>query len=117
MTQPTLFDRPTTAPHNGTATSLAAAIGAEPGKGTQARRVYELIEGCGSYGATRHEIAATLRIPLSSVCARVGEKPDGLLHVGLVVEQGERPGPYERDGKPVMAAVLVAKKFVQGGAK
>lgn len=54
----------------------------QPKAATQRQLVFAHIAAAGAMGATRHEIAKTIRRPLSSVCGRVRE----LLDKGEIVE-------------------------------
>lgn len=63
------------APHNGTATSRAAAVLQGQGRRQSNReRVVAFVWQCGARGATREEVADALGMRLSSVCGRVGEE-------------------------------------------
>lgn len=72
---------PLFAPHNGTATSKAAAESVAPHVHEQAERVLNIIRA--NPGVTRDGVSAR-GIRLSSVCARV----HWLIHAGYVQERG-----------------------------
>lgn len=75
------IDAPVPAPHNGTPTSVAAAISIEPISGTQRRAIHEWL--CGRPdGATRQEIEQGTGVDGSAVRPRVLE----LIGMGLVRE-------------------------------
>lgn len=65
------------------------------------KRVLEHLRQCGQQGATRHEIADALRIPLSGVCGRVST----LLKAGkaFVVDGRVRMSPFGRPADVVFA--------------
>jgi hypothetical protein len=70
------------APHNGTATSRAAALALDPDwRATQCGEVYAAIAAAGDDGKTRHELVTDKR-ELASVCGRV----DNLLKMGMIYE-------------------------------
>lgn len=75
----------TQAPHNGTATSRAAARAVtESGQqATQIAQVLRLINKAGERGTTRADIAHALGKPQSTVCARVNR----LMQQGAVIEK------------------------------
>lgn len=110
--QPSLFaENIAPAPAVNSPTSRAAAIASEPKRGKQSIAVLEFIQLRGKHGATRHEIAAGLNVPLSSVCARVSEV-GGLVGSGLIIEQGERMGPY---GQWVAVLVSAVQRTLEIG--
>lgn len=67
-------------PHNGTATSKAAAKEIRPSADTLRTQVYEFIALCGENGATREEIEIGLEMSGSTVRPRVVE----LLRAGRI---------------------------------
>lgn len=69
-----------TAPHNGSATSRAAAEQIEPHAGTQRAAILAYIRE--HDGATRQEICLALNMPNNSVCPRVLE----LIKLNLIRE-------------------------------
>jgi len=71
-------------------------------------RVINLLAAIGARGATRHELAAQLQLPLTTVCGRVNE----LKKMGEVTESGERR-PTEH-GKTATVVVYVAKDANDG---
>lgn len=81
-------------PHNGTATSKAAADRIAPKAGTMRARVLEAIR-LAPNGLTRAEVVARVGIKENSVNGRCSE----LLGAGLVREDGQR------DGRAVLHAV------------
>jgi hypothetical protein len=95
------FERgyPDTPGHRGGDTQIAAAKKIEEHLGRLQKIVLEHIAACGDHGATREEIANTLRLPngelikLQTVCARVRE----LELLGHIIATDER-----RDGRKVM---------------
>jgi len=71
------------APHNGTATSRAAALALDPDwLATQCGEVYAEILKAGDEGKTRHELVIKDVRELASVCGRV----DNLLKMGMIYE-------------------------------
>ena len=72
-------------PHNGTATSKAAALAVQSQQATQLDRVLELITKAGERGTTRSDVAHQMGKPTSTICARVSR----LLDMGLVREADE----------------------------
>jgi hypothetical protein len=67
------------------------------------KRVAEYLARCGSNGATRHEIAEALAMPLSGVCGRVNTL---LKHQRCYVVEGvTRPSPFGRPADVVFARV------------
>lgn len=89
------------APHNGTATSKAAAKAIEPHRDSQAGRVLAFVRASGQHGATREEIADGLQMRLASVCARVSE----LVADSKIIGRGKRPASSGHE-----VEVLVAKE-------
>lgn len=81
------FDRP----HNGTATSLAAAESMEGHAAKQRREVLNYLRDCAD-GATREEIERGLGMSGNSVRPRVWE----LRRMGLVKQVGQRPASSGR---------------------
>lgn len=67
--------------HNGTATSIEAAIHARQFKGQQHRRIMDHLRTCVD-GATREEIAIATGVSIQSCCARMVE----LIRAGFIVE-------------------------------
>ena len=102
MVQLTLFDSPQTPTrartlHVSRATRREAKTKHEPHMCAQSQAVLAAIRESGGAGMTRHEVAAALGIPVSSVCGRVKPMLGGSLY-----QDGTR-----RDGR----AVLKAKGF------
>jgi len=73
------------APHNGTDTSIAAAIAAGPKVGTQKRLILDWVRER-ALGATEDEIEVHCRLLRSAVCARVNE----LVKEGFLRDSGQR---------------------------
>lgn len=81
MNQLSLFD----APHNGTPTSIAAAVAQSPAKAeTDRTRIMSFVLTNG--GSTRDEIAVGLNMLTQTVCPRVNE----LVKRGLLIETTEK---------------------------
>ena len=69
------------APHNGTATSRAAAMALDPAwQATQCGIVYAAIKA--RSGATREELTEATGLPIQTICGRV----DNLLKMGMIYE-------------------------------
>lgn len=79
-------------PHNGTATSRAAAASMDAGTLAQQERYIVARVRVSRGGLTRQEIADCEEMRLSSVCARVNE----LIRRGVLMERGERRGESGR---------------------
>jgi len=101
------------APHNGTPTSRAAAEAIEPTRQTQCGKVLAYIRAQGARGATRHEAAKALDMPLASVCGRFDDlrRYGG---VGVIVEP-EGMTRLNESGRHVQVAI--AKEFFAQGCK
>ena len=104
MIQPTLFDGgdllTPAPPHNGSATSRAAAASLTPAHvSEQERKVLAFVASCPN-GATREQIADGAGLRLASSCARCNR----LVRVGLLVEKGTR-----RTSSGRMASILFAQ--------
>lgn len=96
---------PSPVPHNGTATSKAAAKHLEQtgAAGTQIARILAVVKASGARGLTREEIHIATGISVASVCGRVNT----LLGKGLLRETGtDRESSAGR-----WQAVVVAKEF------
>lgn len=92
-------------PHNGTATSKAAAESIRAYRGRHLTKIFTFIEGRGFGGATRDEIERELHIGGNTVRPRVKE----LIELGTVKElEAQRKTKSGRN-----AFILVARKYVR----
>ena len=82
-----------------TETRAAASVNARPRQSARQSKIYDWIKSRGRRGATRHEIAANFRWPLSGVCSPCLE----LLRSGQCREVAKRESPFGR-----AAAVIIA---------
>jgi hypothetical protein len=88
------------APHNGTATSRAAALALDPDwRATQCGIVYAAIKARAD--ATREELIEATGLPIQTICGRV----DNLLKMGMVYEPAgvTRPTKSGRQAQVVRA--------------
>jgi hypothetical protein len=96
---------PFDAPHNGSATSKAAAEGIRESRTRLVTQVFNYIDSKRTHGATRDEVERALRIPGNTVRPRVAE----LLKLTLIRETDRTR--ETRSGR--MAAVLVSNRFAE----
>lgn len=102
--QPSLFaddGGPNVLPGAGVINRNSSYHETRPKHTAQRQLVFRYIQKLDEVGATRHEIAEALGLPLSSVCGRVNE----LLTLGDVVETDQR-----RSKRTVVVAASVAKR-------
>ena len=81
-------------------TSRAAWIDNLPRAGTQRRRIYDFVFGCGDYGATCSEIVDATGIKQCSASTRISE----LLEKNFIKDSGRRDGP-DGSAQRVVSAV------------
>lgn len=97
---------PSSLPHNGTRTSIAAARDAASKAPGVQQRIAAALARQAFAGATRDELAVLLAVPLATICARVA----GMLAAGLIRETSlRRP---TRTGS--QAAVLQLESLYEG---
>jgi len=90
------------APHNGTDTSVTAAVAAAPKAPTQKKQILWWIAACEGYGATEDEIEVGMGFLRSAICARVNE----LVKEGLLRDSGQRR--ETRWNRPAIVWVLTS---------
>lgn len=104
--EPSLFDppaapkRPPRKRRKMADTSTDGLLDVQPRKHTQCALILETLRAWGSM--TRHEIAISTGLPLSSICGRVAE----CIAAGSVREQVVAGRRVRRDGRHVVEAVI-----------